>query len=64
MYKIFPLLLTACTVVKSKRKISQDFVAFSEYMNFTSFLSGGFTTMPVMNPLEKKLEKRTSVQFP
>ena len=51
------------TVVKSKRKISQDFVAFSEYMNFTSFLSGGFTTMAVMNPPEKKLEKRTSVQY-
>ena len=23
-----------CTVVKSKMKISQNFVAFSEYMNF------------------------------
>ena len=34
--KIFPLLLTVCTVVKSKRKISQNFVAFSEYMNFTN----------------------------
>ena len=33
--KIFPLLLTACTLVKSKGKISQNFVAFSEYMNFT-----------------------------
>ena len=32
--EIFPLLLTVCTVVKSKRKISQNFVAFSEYMNF------------------------------
>ena len=31
---IFPLLLTACTVVKSKGKILQNFVAFSEYMNF------------------------------
>ena len=28
-------LLTACTVVKSKVKSSQNFVAFSEYMNFT-----------------------------
>ena len=34
--EIFPLLLTVCTVVKSKRKISQKFVAFSEYMNFNS----------------------------
>ena len=32
--KIFPLLLTVCTDVKSKGKISQNFVAFSEYMNF------------------------------
>ena len=32
--KIFTLLLTVCTVVKSKVKISQNFVAFSEYMNF------------------------------
>ena len=32
--EIFPLLLTVCTVVKSKGKISQDFVAFSECMNF------------------------------
>ena len=33
-WEIFPLLLTVCTVVKSKGKISQNFVAFSEYMNF------------------------------
>ena len=32
--KIFTLLLTVCTAVKSKGKISQNFVAFSEYMNF------------------------------
>ena len=32
--KIFPIRLTVCTVVKSKGKISQNFVAFSEYMNF------------------------------
>ena len=32
--EIFPLLLTVHTVVKSKGKISQNFVAFSEYMNF------------------------------
>ena len=31
---IFPLLLTVCTVVKSKVEILQNFVAFSEYMNF------------------------------
>ena len=32
--EIFNLLLTVCTVVKSKVKIFQNFVAFSEYMNF------------------------------
>ena len=32
--EIFTLLLTVCTAVKSKVKISQNFVAFSEYMNF------------------------------
>ena len=30
-------------------------------MRFASFLSGGFTAMAVMNPPEKKIEKRTSV---
>ena len=33
--EIFTLLLTVCTVVKSKVKISPNIVAFSEYMNFT-----------------------------
>ena len=35
--EIFPLHLTVCTVVKCKGKISQNFVAFSEYMSFTIF---------------------------
>ena len=30
-------------------------------MHFASFLSGGFTTMAVINPPERKLAKRTSV---
>ena len=33
-FEIFPLLLSVYTVDKSKGKISQNFVAFSEYMNF------------------------------
>ena len=33
-------------------------------VRFASFLSGGFTTMTVINPPEKKLAKRTSVQLP
>ena len=36
--KIFNLFLTVCTAVKSKVKISQNFVAFSEYMNFIGTL--------------------------
>ena len=32
--EIFPLLLTTVHTVKSKGKILQNFVAFSEYMNF------------------------------
>ena len=32
-------------------------------VRFSNFFSGGFTTMAVMNPLEKKLEKRTSVHW-
>ena len=32
--KIFTLLLSYLVPVKSKVKISQNFVAFSEYMNF------------------------------
>ena len=34
--EIFTLLLTAVHTVKSKGKISQNFVAFSEYVNFTA----------------------------
>ena len=30
-------------------------------VRFASFLSGGFTTMAVINPLERKLVKRISV---
>ena len=33
--EIFPLILSYVVPVKSKGKISQNFVAFSEYMNFT-----------------------------
>ena len=38
-----------------------DFFTQCTEVRFASFLSGGFTTMTVMNPPEKKLEKRTSV---
>ena len=32
-------------------------------VRFTNLLSGEFTTMAVINPLERKLAKRTSVQW-
>ena len=35
IFEIFTLLLTVLHTVKSKVKISKNFVAFSEYMNFT-----------------------------
>ena len=34
--KVFPLLLTTVHTVKSKGKISQNYMAFSEHMNFTN----------------------------
>ena len=33
------------------------------HVRFASFLSGGFTTMAVINPPERKLAKRTSVHW-
>ena len=38
--EIFTLLLSSVVPVKSKVKILQNFVAFSEYMNFNFHLSG------------------------
>ena len=58
--KIFNLLLTVCTVVKSKLKISQNFVAFSEYMNFNINILywGGRGDIPtvLMNSVVVRLE--------
>ena len=39
-HEIFTLLLTGTTGDKSNEEISQNFVAFSEYMNFTIRISG------------------------
>ena len=36
--EIFTLLLTTVHTVKSKKKISQNFMALSEYMNFITLL--------------------------
>ena len=51
--KIFPLLLSVCTVVKSKGKISQNYVAFSEYMNFKNKINLIFLFM-VSNYLQSR----------
>ena len=40
--EIFPLLLIVVNTVKSKGKISQNFVAFSEYMHFNMWGYKGF----------------------
>ena len=45
--EIFPLLLTICIAVKSKGKISQNFVAFSEYMKYNIKIR--------LAPLKKKM---------
>ena len=37
------------------------FLQYTE-VRFASLLSGGFTTMAIINPPERKLAKRTSVQ--
>ena len=50
--EIFLLLLTVCTVVKSKGKISQNFVAFSEYMNFN--ISNPIKSLPLYQPLTEE----------
>ena len=40
MFKVYHIEFehSVCTVVKSKGKISQNFVAFSEYMNFIVYI--------------------------
>ena len=55
--EIFPLLLTVCTVVKSKGKISQNFVAFSEYMNFKTFNARKFISRPSKAKSSSKARK-------
>ena len=42
---------------------SQSFSRLHTEVYFASFLSGGFTAMVVMNPTEKKAEKRISVDW-
>ena len=61
--EIFPLLLTTVHTVKSKGNISQNFVAFSEYMNFF-YANLGMScpmhvakcTFPIQVPMSKSSE--------
>ena len=64
--EIFALLLTTVHTVKCKVKISQIFVAFSEYMNFIAhprifqlFMKGEFDTY-VLWPLAKMVKSNTA----
>ena len=50
-YEIFPLLLTTFHTVKSKGKILQNLVAFSEYMNFNSYVFDNIVSENVENNL-------------
>ena len=50
--EIFTLILTGTTWDKSKVKISQNCVAFSEYMNFTS----NFANISRIQFMKKKLD--------
>ena len=45
-----------------KKEFGPNFMQCTE-VRFASFLSGGFTTIAVINPLEMKLTKQTSVQW-
>ena len=54
--KIFTLLLTVCTVVKSKAKISLNFVAFSEYMNFNDKVCLNYSTKRVIMKISRRLQ--------
>ena len=49
--EIFTLILTTVRTVKSKVKISQNFVAFSDYMNFTNFFWAKYFFLFTMIPL-------------
>jgi hypothetical protein len=46
-WEIFTLLLFYVVLVKSKVKISQNFEAFSEYMNFNSISIAISTTLAI-----------------
>jgi hypothetical protein len=57
------------SLLGGKVSLTKDFYSFGRNISaqctevrFASFLSGGFTIIAVINPPERKLAKRTSVQ--
>ena len=52
--------MTVCTVVKSKGKISQNFVAFSEYMNFNLKEEGEYYSDQIVEESYESLNELTS----
>ena len=49
-YEIFPLLLTTVHTVKSKGKISQNFMALSEYLNFINKINNYIVISSLLQP--------------
>ena len=62
----FPSLIRILLIslIKKSWKDSNRQVHHCREVRFASFLSGGFTTMVVISPLERKLAKHTSVHWP
>ena len=61
--KTFCLNIFACLVLVTKNSVMLLPTPHFTEMRFASFLFGEFNTDIVINPLEKKLAKRTSVQW-
>ena len=50
-----------CLYMLIQKKVDKKLVNPASEVHFASFLSGGFTSMALINPPERKLTKRTSV---
>ena len=59
--EIFTLLLTLCTVVKSKVKITQNFVAFS--LVYTTIFLSNFQGKRINNLLEDVMKQQYTTSF-
>ena len=61
--EIFTLLLFYVVPVKSKVKISQNFVAFSEYMNFKHLDASWFHEFSFLNPESAQIFQSIALFF-